>query len=152
MPSDTPRPARPRTRHPICPASELPPGERRIVELAGRSIGVFNVDGDYLAIANTCPHQRAPLCKGTLAMTADADRADEWVWREDTTVIRCPWHGWEFDLRTGRSVFNPHRMGVMTYQVALEDGCHATIHPDDPDPEVDTYDVTLEDQTVVLYI
>jgi nitrite reductase/ring-hydroxylating ferredoxin subunit len=144
--------ARERVRHVVCAVGELAPGQRRIVEVAGRSIGVFNVDGDFLALANTCPHQRAPLCKGTLAQTADAERADEWQWREDSVVIRCPWHGWEFDMRTGRSVYNPHRMGVLTYQVALEDGCHADVGPDDPDPTVDTYPVAVEDQVVVLYI
>jgi 3-phenylpropionate/trans-cinnamate dioxygenase ferredoxin subunit len=150
--SETRKPARERVRHVVCPAAALPPGQRRIVEVAGRSIGVFNVDGDFLALANVCPHQRAPLCKGTLALTADADSADQWQWREDSPVIRCPWHGWEFDLRTGRSVYNPHRMGVLTYPVALEDGCPVDRSTDEPDPTVDTYAVQLEDQLVVLYV
>ena len=51
-------------------ASELPPGERRIVEVEGRSIGVFNVGGTYYALRNACPHQGAPLCRGSVQGTA----------------------------------------------------------------------------------
>lgn len=163
MPDDTPdtpntpaaSPARapaPRTRHVVCPAADLPPGERRIVDIGNKSIGVFNIDGEYLAIGNACPHQRAPLCKGTLAQTADADHPDEWRWREGSCVIRCPWHGWEFDLRTGRSVFNPHRVGVRTFDVVVESGEAACVSASDPDPEVPTYRTGVENSLVVLYI
>src|SRR5919107_1421751 len=47
-------------------ADEIPPGSRKIVRVAGRSIGVFNVAGEYYAIRNRCPHQGAPLCEGKL--------------------------------------------------------------------------------------
>ena len=57
-------------KHPICHVDELPPGGRRIVELDGRSIGVFNVHGSFHAIRNVCPHQLAPLCQGTITGTS----------------------------------------------------------------------------------
>lgn len=144
----------PRQPHPVCPAAELPPGQRRIVQIGKRSIGVFNVDGTYHAIANVCPHQLAPLCKGTLAQTAYSDKADEWDWDEDSCVIRCPWHGWEFDLRTGRSVFNPHRTGVTSYEVAVETASGRqtrTVAADEADPDLETFAVALEEDIVVLY-
>ena len=149
--------AKPKRRHVVCAATELPAGERRIVEVGRRSIGVFNIAGTFHAIANVCPHQRAPLCKGTLAKTAYADKPDEWKWDEDSCVIRCPWHGWEFDIRSGRSVFNPHRLGVRSYEVAIESQAGGgiglrTISADEPDPEVKTFDVAVEEQVVVLYI
>jgi len=55
-------------RHEICPANEFSPGERRIIEIEGlpHSIGVFNVDGTFHALANVCPHQLAPLCEGEI--------------------------------------------------------------------------------------
>ena len=147
--------AKERTRHIVCPAAELPPGQRRIVQIGKRSIGVFNVNGAYHAIANVCPHQLAPLCKGTLAQTAYADKADEWDWDEDSCVIRCPWHGWEFDLRSGRSVFNPHRTGVTSYEVAVEAAgpdARRLVQADEPDPAVETFDIGLEEESVVLYV
>ena len=59
----------PPPRHVVCAADELPPGSRTIVEIDGRSIGVFNVDGELFAIRNSCPHRGAPLCEGTIGGT-----------------------------------------------------------------------------------
>ena len=60
-------------RHVVCPARELPRGGRRIVDVDGRSIGVFNIDGEYHAVRNICPHQQAPLCEGWLTGTVEAN-------------------------------------------------------------------------------
>jgi nitrite reductase (NADH) small subunit len=106
----------------VARASELPPGERRIVEVEGRSIGVFNVNGTYYALRNACPHQGAPLCRGSVQGTAQDSRPGEYVWGREGEILRCPWHGWEFDLDTGRSLLEPDRVGVMTYQVSVRDG------------------------------
>ena len=62
-------------RHVVCPAAALPPGERRIVELAGRSIGLFNVGGRLFALHNGCPHRGGPLCEGRLGGTTLSPRA-----------------------------------------------------------------------------
>lgn len=141
-------------RHVICPVSELPPGSRKIVEIGGRSIGVFNVNGRFHAIRNACPHQLAPLCLGSISGTSvPADRVDQREWHRDGEIIRCPWHGWEFDLTTGQSVFNPHRCRVKSYQVTVEStGQPRTIHPDEPDPSVETFSVTVERQMVILHV
>jgi len=56
--------------------------------------------------------------------------------------LRCPWHGWEFDITSGRSIFNPHRVRVRTYAVIVE--------PDDP--AVETYPVTVEDGLIALHV
>jgi nitrite reductase (NADH) small subunit len=125
--------------------SELQPGERKIVELEGRSIGVFNVDGDFYAIRNTCPHQGAPLCLGQLSGTAVASKPGEYEWGLEGRVIRCPWHGWEFDVTTGLSVFNPHRTRVKKYRVTV--GAEAP-----EDPGVDAYHVSVEDDAVVVHL
>lgn len=147
--------ARTKRPHVVCRAADLPPGERRIVEVEGRSLGVFNIDGEYHAIPNRCPHQWAPLCKGTLAKTAYAERPDEWDWDEASCVIRCPWHGWEFDIRTGRSVFNPHRMGVRSYEVTVETaGAPAArqVAADEEEPSLETFEVTVEGPVVVVHL
>src|SRR5439155_8299909 len=63
-----------RARYPVCAANELPPGARKIVEMAGKSIGIFNVAGKYVAVLNVCPHELAPVCAGSLTGVTSAPR------------------------------------------------------------------------------
>lgn len=100
-------------------AEDLPPGSSVLTSLGGVSIGVFNINGKYFALRNKCPHQGGPLCLGSLTGTTDADDPSEIRWVRDGEVIRCPWHHWEFDVTTGRSLYNPERR-VRTYRVTLE--------------------------------
>lgn len=109
-------------RHVVCTESELPPGSVRMVKVGPRAIGVLNVNGRYYAIRDICPHQGAPLCQGSVGGTMLPSEPHEYVYGMDHQVIRCPWHGWEFDLETGRSLFNPDKVWVKTYPVRAEDG------------------------------
>ena len=133
-------------RHVICPASDLRPGQVRIVHAENRSIGIFNIDGAYYALKNRCPHKGAPLCQGIVTGLVVSDAPLQMTLIRQGEILRCPWHGWEFDITTGRSIFNPHRMRVRTYDVALEAAVAAE------DPSVETFDVQLEADLVVLYI
>ena len=105
----------------VCAADELPPGSRRIVEIGGRSIGVFNVDGTLYAIRNSCPHRGAPLCLGTLGGTMLPSDPHTYVYGLQDRLLRCPWHGWEIDLSTGRPFFDPERARVATYPVTVRE-------------------------------
>jgi nitrite reductase (NADH) small subunit len=143
------------TKHIISPVSELPVGSRKIVEINGRSIGVFNIQGKYYALRNACPHQLAPLCRGHITGTTLPSQPGEYLWDRDGEIIRCPWHGWEFDLTTGRSVFNPHKLRVKTYEVTVEKGGEFVKQQrdaDEEDPSVETFPVTVEDELVVLHL
>lgn len=132
-------------RHRVCPAAELPPGGRRIFTEGSLSIGVFNVNGEFFALRNVCPHQLAPLCLGKITGTCAPGSVGEYRWERDGEIIRCPWHGWEFDIKTGRSVFNPHRVRVKRYEVTLEPG-----EPPPEDSSVETFPVTVEESWVVV--
>ncbi len=136
-------------RHVVGRVTELPPGERTIVEAEGRSIGVFNVHGRFFALRNSCPHQAAPLCLGPIKGMTLPSRPGEYVWARDGEILRCPWHGWEFDLTNGRSIFNPHKMRVRTYTVTVEPGVGAA--PEEEDESVETFPVTVEDGLVILH-
>ena len=70
----------------------------------------------------------------------------EIIWERDGQILRCPWHGWEFDIASGRSVFNPHRLRVRTYDVTVEQPPQ-----EEEDPSVESFDVTVEDGWVVLH-
>lgn len=137
-----PDPSRAGTGYVVCPAGDLRPGERRIVEVNGRSIGVFNVKGSYYALYNRCPHKGAPLCQGLICDGVNGDGRGTYEIVKEGEVLRCPWHGWEFDILTGRSWFNPHRVRVRSYDVAVER------LPD----EVETFPVRVERDMVVLYL
>jgi nitrite reductase (NADH) small subunit len=108
-------------RHVVARVADIPPGERLIAEVAGRSIGVFNVDGRFYALRNSCPHQGGPLCLGRTVGLVTAERPGEITYTREGEILRCPWHGWEFDLATGRSVFDPNRTRVKSYPVEVEE-------------------------------
>ncbi|MBI3957177.1 MAG: Rieske (2Fe-2S) protein [Chloroflexi bacterium] len=132
-------------KYTICRVSELPPGERKIVEAGKRTIGVFNIRGDFFAIRNQCPHQNAPLCRGIVTGTTLPSQPGEYIWTKDGEIIRCPWHGWEFDITTGRSVFNPHKMRVKSYEVTVEPPAAEEVE------SVESFTVTVEDGWVILH-
>ena len=108
--------------HVVATVDEIPPGRRKIVELDGRSIGIFNVGGEFLAVRNRCPHQGGPLCQGALFGVLESSGPGDYRYSRPGEMIRCPWHAWEFDLRTGASWFDPTGMRVKSYQVDVRDG------------------------------
>jgi nitrite reductase (NADH) small subunit len=94
----------------------------RIVEVGGRRVGVISVGAGFFAVSDRCPHMGASMCAGSLSGTLVASDPHELVYGRDDRVLRCPWHGWEFDLETGRSLLEPERFGLMTYRVSEQDG------------------------------
>jgi nitrite reductase/ring-hydroxylating ferredoxin subunit len=144
---------RPKSGYPVARTSEIADGERLIVTVRGHSIGVFNVDGEYFALLNRCPHQHAELCKGILQGNVASDRPGELRFDSGTRLLRCPWHGWEFDIRTGRSYFDPKRTRVRSYPTSVEPG--AEIDPDgrtEGEPQAETIPVSVEDDYVVIHL
>lgn len=149
------------TRYEVCPVEELPPGEKTVVEVKGlpHSIGVFNVNGSFYAVANMCPHQLAPLCQGTITGEVTSDGPGDFQMSREGEVIRCPWHGWKFNIEDGSSVFNPHKLGTRTYEVKVESKNDEQREQEaefgtelaGDEPPVDTYDVDVEEEIVVIY-
>jgi len=89
--------------HKVTTTKDLPPGSACEFEVAGRSIAVFNVEGTIHAIDNECTHDGGPLSEGVVS---------------DACVI-CPWHGAEFDLRTGKALTPPAVEDVRSYRVVM---------------------------------
>lgn len=142
--SSQPEPGQ-RRRYVVAKVQDLPPGGRRIVAIEGRSVGVLNVNGSFYALRNSCPHQGAPLCLGRVLPLAVAERPFVPEFDPDRCVVKCPWHGWEFDVATGRSVFNPHRMRVKSYDVSVG-------APAEDDVVLETFRVTVEGDAVIVHV
>lgn len=85
-----------------CAVADVPPGSGKTVTVAGKELALFNVDGAFYAIDNECPHRGGPLGEGEL----------------EGCVVTCPWHAWQFDLRSGESLTDDSR--VTTYPVKQE--------------------------------
>jgi nitrite reductase (NADH) small subunit len=94
----------------------------RVIDVEGKPVGVISVGEEFFAISDRCPHMGASMCTGSLGGTFVAADPHEYVYGKDDRVIRCPWHGWEFDLESGRSLLEPRRVGLRTYRVTHADG------------------------------
>jgi nitrite reductase (NADH) small subunit len=134
-------------KHRVARAKDLPPGSRKLLAVNGTPIGVFNVHGEYYALRSSCPHQGAPLCQGKVTGTTLASKPFELGYGREGEIIKCPWHGWEFDITSGESVFNPHKVKVRTYEVTVE-----TTESEEEDPSIETYPVTVEEGIVFVHV
>ena len=141
----------------VAAADEIPPGERKIVEVAGRSIGIFNLDGEYFALRNRCPHQGAELCRGKLWGVLKAEVPGSFEYSPSREILACPWHGWEFHVRTGQSWCDPRRLRVRRYDVSVETGATLGADPEAPAPgmvrgpyAVETFPVSREGGYLVV--
>lgn len=110
--------------HTVLPADDLDPGERLVVEIEGQEIAVFNLDGEYYAYLNWCAHQGGPICEGQLTGHLEASFDPETLevheeWHDDETLI-CPWHDWEYDVRSGEC--RSADFELPSYPVYVEDG------------------------------
>lgn len=105
---------------PVARASEIPSGERRFVEVKGHTIGVFNVNGEFIAVLNLCPHELAPVCRGRVGGTTLPSPPGQFRWGREGEILACPWHGWEFDLLTGRALAD-QRVRLRRYPVTVAD-------------------------------
>jgi nitrite reductase/ring-hydroxylating ferredoxin subunit len=147
------------TRYIVAEAAEISPGGRKIVEVGGRSLGVFNLGGEFFALRNRCPHQGGPLCEGKTFGLIEADVPGAITYSRQGEILTCAWHGWEFDIRTGRSWCAPERLRVRRYEVSVEPGASLATAPTAvaagkvPGPyTAETYPVLIEGQYLVVEI
>jgi len=147
------------TRYRVATVDEIPAGQRKIVEVAGRSIGVFNIGGEFFALRNRCPHQGGPLCLGPLGGFVVSSGPGEYTYSRQGEILRCPWHGWEFDIRTGQSWFDPQGVRVRRYTVTVEGDAARGVDAVVPSPGLEpgpfvaeTYPISVEQQWVVVEI
>ena len=86
---------------PCCTVGEIAPGTGKTVTAGGKELAVFNVEGTFQVIDNECPHRGGPLGEGEL----------------EGCLLTCPWHAWQFDVRTGESVTDDSKVAVYECKV-----------------------------------
>jgi nitrite reductase/ring-hydroxylating ferredoxin subunit len=130
----------------VARAEEIPPGRRKLVTVRGREVVVFNLAGELFALLDRCPHQGGPLCRGKLVGLVESDEPGRYRYHRQGEIIRCPWHGWEFDLRTGKSRCDPKRTWVKSYPTSVEPGGRLAEGP----YVAETFEVSVEDDYVII--
>jgi nitrite reductase/ring-hydroxylating ferredoxin subunit len=143
-------------RFAVARENEIPPGGRLIVDVAGRSIGIFNVDGKLYALRNRCPHNGGPLCEGgAIYSLFDSPRPGVYMVDPSRKFVTCPWHGWEYDIATGQSWFDPVGSRVRAYAVSVVPGANSdesikTTERVKGPYVAETYEVAVSDSLVVV--
>lgn len=135
-------------RYVVGTVDEIPTGDRKLVTVAGREIGIFNLGGEFFAIGNRCPHEGASLCKGRIVGLVESTEPGSYQMSRKGELLRCPWHGWEFDIRTGRSWCDPNRTKVRSFDVKVEGGGRIV----EGDLQAETFPVSVEKEYIVVEI
>ena len=87
----------------VADTSEIPVGTGKVVEVGGKKLAIFNSDGTFYAMDNTCQHRGGPLSEGSVA----------------GGIVTCPWHGWTYEVASGACGIDPS-MKLSTYNVKVE--------------------------------
>jgi len=136
------------SRHVVAEVGEIPPNGRKLVEVKGRRIALFHVDGEYFALTDRCPHEGGSLCAGRVAGRLTAAEPGRYEYDPDRRMLQCSWHGWEFDLRTGQSWCDPESIRARTYAVTVEPGEALAKGPF----VAETFPVSVESRYIVLEV
>ncbi|MEO9191154.1 MAG: Rieske (2Fe-2S) protein [Acetobacteraceae bacterium] len=134
------------SKHVVARVSDVPPGGRKLVTVRGRPIAIFNLEGEFFGLLNRCPHQGGPLCEGLLSGLIEADEPGAYRYSRAGEIIRCPWHGWEFDIRTGQSWCDPAKVQVRNYKVEVAPGQRVVEGP----YVAETVPVSVEEAYIVV--
>ena len=134
------------SKHVVAPVTDIPPGSRKLFTVRGRPIVVFNIKGEFFGLFNRCPHQGGELVNGTLCGLIQSKEPGTYTYTREGEVLRCPWHGWEFDIRTGQSWCEPDRVVTRQYPVEVARGADLVKGP----YVAETIPVSVEEDYIVV--
>ncbi|MGF7162502.1 3-phenylpropionate/trans-cinnamate dioxygenase ferredoxin subunit [Rhodoligotrophos appendicifer] len=134
------------TRHVVFRTDEIPDGEQRLAVVEGRTICVFNQGGEFFALLDRCPHEGGSLCRGARIGLVQSKEPGIYEYSRRGEMVKCPWHAWEFDIRTGQSWVDPKRIRVKTYEANVEAGEDLVKGP----YVAETFQVSVETDYVVI--
>src|SRR5262249_6405228 len=110
------------TRQVVAKASEVAPGAAKVVTVKGREIGLFNLEGEYFALANRCPHAGGPLCRGRIVALVQSEGPGHYRLARQHGFLPCPWHRCEVRIRPGQSWCDPNSARARAVKVSVEPG------------------------------
>jgi nitrite reductase (NADH) small subunit len=109
-------------KHLVCKYDDLKQLGKKSVSIDRKAIVVVRSEsGEVYALRDVCPHKGPCLSAGMLDKGCTGQDVGEYIFEKEQEVLRCPWHSWEFDIKTGRSLFDPEKVAVKTYEVTIED-------------------------------
>jgi nitrite reductase/ring-hydroxylating ferredoxin subunit len=134
------------SKHVVAKVEEVPPGASKLVTIGNRQIGIFNLKGEFFALLNRCPHEAGPLCEGKVVGLIGSDGPGNFQVLRPGEMVRCPWHGWRYDIRTGQSWCDPDEARVRRYHVSVEPGQSIVQGP----YVAETFSVSVEEKYIVV--
>ena len=132
--------------HVVAAVDEIPPGQRKLCEAGGRNIVVFNLGGEFFALNNRCPHRGGSLFHGIQTGLVESKVPGQYCYSRPGEMVKCPWHGWEFDIRTGQSWCDPDSVWVRRFEVTVQPGEQLAKGP----YVAETFPVSVEDEYLVV--
>src|SRR5262245_32105168 len=133
-------------KHVVAAVGDIPPGTRKLAQVNGRAIVVFNLGGEFFALNNRCPHRGGSLYHGIQTGLVESCEPGRYVYSPKGEMVKCPWHGWELDVRTGQSWREPARVRARRYAVSVEAGTQLVAGP----YVAETVPVSVEGDYVVI--
>lgn len=106
-------------KHVVANVADVPPGARISVEVDGAPVAIFNLGGEFFGLLDRCPHMGGQLSDGVVIGLVEAQKPGCYAYSRAGEIVRCPWHGWEFDIRTGKSRFDPARWKARSLDVEV---------------------------------
>jgi len=137
-------------RHIVARTTDIPPGGNKVVGIDGRDIVVFHVNGEFFALLNRCPHEGAPLDKAACVARLTSPEPGVYQRSRVGEFLRCAWHGWEFDMRTGQSWFDAKRFKIRSFPVAVERGDELAEDMKKGPYVAETFPVHVEDSYIIV--
>ena len=134
------------SRHVVATVDEIAPGTCKLVIVKGREIGVFNVNGNFYALANRCPHAGGALCEGEITGLVQSDGPGTYRLTRPGEFVRCPWHGWEYEIATGQSWCDPKSTIARTFKIDVASGADLVKGP----YVAESFPVSIEKQYVIV--
>lgn len=133
-------------RHVVARVEDIPPGTRRLFDVSGRAVLVFNLAGEFFALNNRCPHLAGSLDDGIQTGITHAPEPGIYETVRRGEFIKCPWHGWTFDIRTGKSWCDPETIRLRQYKAFIEHGAELVAES----YAAETIPIHVEDDYIVV--
>ena len=108
-----------REKHFACKTSDVPAGAAKIARIKNLTVGVFKLPDGYYAMLNVCPHKGAAVCEGPVCGTTRHTDQRDFVYERAGEIVRCAWHGWEFDIRSGEFLVD-RKIKARTFPVSVD--------------------------------